>query len=42
MPKDVRRLVIRSQMWEFYVGGNFLIDHVNRCVVPGNFEIIKR
>jgi hypothetical protein len=27
MPKDVRRLVIHSQMWWFSVGGNLLIDH---------------
>jgi hypothetical protein len=27
MPKDVRRWLIHSQMWKFYVGENYLIDH---------------
>jgi hypothetical protein len=27
MPKDVRRLVIHSQRWKFYVGESYLINH---------------
>jgi hypothetical protein len=27
MAKDLRRWLIHSQMWTFYVGENYLIDH---------------
>jgi hypothetical protein len=27
MPKDLRRWLIHSQMWTFYLGENYLIDH---------------
>ena len=27
MRKDLRRWLIHSQMWTFYVGENYLIDH---------------
>ena len=27
MPKDLRRWVIHSQIWKFYVGENYLKDH---------------
>jgi hypothetical protein len=27
MPEDLRRWLIHSQMWSFYLGENYLIDH---------------
>jgi hypothetical protein len=27
MPKDLRGWLIHSQMWSFYLGENYLIDH---------------
>jgi hypothetical protein len=29
MQKDLRRWLIHSQLWTFYVGENYLIDHAD-------------